>query len=143
MTGDPVAGAQLTEHRLLTGALLTGMGAACVEAASGRGRDGVGYVSVQGNAGNVPLSGVRNGISAEQRLGIKMEGMVEQLAGLCQLHDLAQLHDSHTVADVLDGTQAVGDEQIGQPQLLLDLLKQVQDLRLYGHVQGGDGLVAD
>ena len=33
------------------------------------------------------------------------------------------------------------DEQVGQPQLLLQLLKQRQDLRLDGDVQRGGGFV--
>ena len=47
------------------------------------------------------------------------------------------------VGDVLDDGQVVGDEQIGQVALFLQLLQQVDDLRLDGHVQRGDRLVAD
>ena len=37
----------------------------------------------------------------------------------------------------------MGDEEVGQVQVVLQILHQVQDLGLNGHVQGGDRLVAD
>ena len=37
----------------------------------------------------------------------------------------------------------MGDEQIGEVELLLQLLKEIDDLSLNGDVQGGDGLVTD
>ena len=39
--------------------------------------------------------------------------------------------------------QVVGDEQVAQPQLALQVDHEVQDLRLHGHVEGGDRLVGD
>ncbi|GAA3220022.1 hypothetical protein GCM10020256_25600 [Streptomyces thermocoprophilus] len=40
-------------------------------------------------------------------------------------------------------SQVVGDEQERDAEFLLHLLKQVDDLRLDGHVQRGDRLVGD
>ena len=37
----------------------------------------------------------------------------------------------------------MGDEHIGQAVLVLKVLKQVEHLRAYGHIQGGYRLVAD
>ena len=45
--------------------------------------------------------------------------------------------------DVLDHRQVVGDEQIGQLELVLQVVQQVDDLRADGHVEGADRLVAD
>lgn len=39
--------------------------------------------------------------------------------------------------------QVVRDEDVGDPQLLLQLVEQVQHLRLHGEVQRGDRLVTD
>jgi hypothetical protein len=39
--------------------------------------------------------------------------------------------------------QVVGDEDVGQPELVLQLLHEVDDLRLHRHVQRGHRLVAD
>ena len=59
------------------------------------------------------------------------------------LHDPAQVHHRHLVGEVLDDGQVVGDEQVGDAPLLLQVVQQVQDLALDRHVQGRDGLVAD
>ena len=44
---------------------------------------------------------------------------------------------------MLDDAHVVGDEQVGQAELALELLEQVEDLRLDRHVERGDRLVAD
>ena len=59
------------------------------------------------------------------------------------LHHKAQIHDRDAVRDHLHHRQVVGDEHVRQLILLLKTVKQVEDLGLDGHVQGGDGLVGD
>ena len=44
---------------------------------------------------------------------------------------------------MLHHRQVVGDEQVGQPEILLQLPQEVDDLRLDRYVQRGDRLVAD
>ena len=66
-----------------------------------------------------------------------------QLLGRGKLHDLAQIHHPDALAAVLHHAQVVGDEEIGQVQLLLQVLQQVDDLGLDGHIQSGHRLVAD
>ena len=44
---------------------------------------------------------------------------------------------------MLDNTQIMGDKEVGQFMLFLQLLEQVDDLCLDGDIQSGDGLVAD
>src|SRR5262245_37970059 len=44
---------------------------------------------------------------------------------------------------MLDHCQAVGDEQVGQPKFVLQILKQVDYLGLDRHVEGRDRLIAD
>ena len=58
------------------------------------------------------------------------------------LHDPAEVHHRHPVGDVLHHRQVVRDEQVGQPELLLQVLQQVQDLGLDRHVERRDRLVA-
>ena len=53
-----------------------------------------------------------------------------KLLGRDDLDDLAEIHDRNAVADVLDHPQIVRDEQIGEPELLLQIEQHVQDLRL-------------
>ena len=71
-----------------------------------------------------------------------MDGILVQLIALRQLHQSAQIHDADAVGNVAHHGQVVGDEQIGQTQLLLHVLQHIDHLGLDGHVQGGDGLVA-
>jgi len=42
---------------------------------------------------------------------------------------------------MLDHTQVMGHKEVGKAVLLLKLIHQVEDLRLYGYVKGGNGLV--
>ena len=72
-----------------------------------------------------------------------MDAVGDQLKAVGQLHQLAQIHNADAVGNVLDNAQVVGDEQVGQPHLLLQVLKHVDDLRLDRNVQRGDRLVAD
>ncbi len=69
--------------------------------------------------------------------------MVEDLFGVPQFDDLAEVHDRNAVTDLTDDTKIVRDEQQRQPQLLLQVLEKVQDLTLDGDVQTGHGLVGD
>ena len=55
----------------------------------------------------------------QQRLRIGMQRRREQGPLVGQLDDLADIHDRHAVADVLDHRQVVGDEQEGQAVLRL------------------------
>ena len=84
---------------------------------------------------------VGDGNSAQQSLGVGVQGMEEQLFSLCQLHDAALADDGDAVRDESDDRQVVGDEQVGQTAGLLHAVQQVQHLRTDGDVQCRDGLV--
>jgi hypothetical protein len=58
-----------------------------------------------------------------------------------RFHDPAEVHDGDPVADMADDRQVVGDEQVGQLELVLEALQEVDDLGLDRHVQGADRLV--
>ena len=72
-----------------------------------------------------------------------MLGVADHLIGRAVLHDPTQIHNGDAVGDVLYHREVMGDEQIGQALLLLQLLQKVDDLRLDGNVQSGNTLVAD
>ena len=61
----------------------------------------------------------------------------------CQLDDAAKIHDGDARADVLHDCEIVGDEQISQPELFLEIGKQIDDLRLDRDVERRYRLVAD
>jgi hypothetical protein len=55
----------------------------------------------------------------------------------------AEVHDQHAVGDVADDVEVVRDEDVGEAEVALEVLEQVQDLRLHGDVERRDRLVAD
>jgi hypothetical protein len=70
-----------------------------------------------------------------------MLGPRRQAAGRRDLDDAPEIHHGDAVADVLHRRQVVRDEQVGQVQLVLQPLQQVEHLRLDRHVQRRDRLV--
>ena len=66
----------------------------------------------------------------KQRLGIGMTraGIEGALGG--DFDELAEIHHSDAVADMLHDREVVGDEQIGEPETALQVLQQVDNLRL-------------
>jgi hypothetical protein len=60
-----------------------------------------------------------------------------------QLHDLAEVHHGDAVGDVADHREVVRDDHVRQAELVLEVVHQVDDLRLDGHVERGDRLVGD
>ena len=89
----------------------------------------------------LPAAGDGNG--RQQSLGIGMQWLAEQLRGIRCLHQLAQVHHRDLIGEELHHRQVMGDKEIGQVELRLQILQQVQDLSLDGHVQRGHRLVAD
>ena len=80
-------------------------------------------------------SGFGTGMADMSACGVRMLLLAEQVAAVGQLGDPAEVHDRHAVADVLDDAHVVGDEHVGQAELALELLEQVEDLRLDRHVE--------
>ncbi|CUJ82633.1 Uncharacterised protein [Achromobacter sp. 2789STDY5608615] len=78
----------------------------------------------------------------QQHPRIRMFRRIEQLVRRRLLHDPAQVHHCHPVRHVAHHRQIVADEHIRQPELLLQIAHQVQDLRLHRHVQRRGRLVA-
>ena len=60
-----------------------------------------------------------------------------------RLHDLAQVHDRHAVRDLPHDGEVVRHEEIGDPELTLEVSQQVQDLGLDRDVERRNGLVTD
>ena len=59
------------------------------------------------------------------------------------LDDAAEIHDGNVVADVLHHREIVRDEQVGELPLALQVLQEVDDLRLDRDVERRHRLVAD
>ncbi len=59
-----------------------------------------------------------------------------------ELDDLAEIHDRDPMGHVLDDGEIMTDEEERKAELALQVLQQVDDLRLDGNVERGDRLVA-
>ena len=95
--------------------------------------------------GDQPLIalGVHAGHGAQQAHGVGVAGLVEDVVYRPLLHDLAGIHDGDLVADLSHHAQVVGDEDNAHVSLLLELLHELQNLGLNGHVQSSGGLVGN
>src|SRR3984957_1864094 len=91
----------------------------------------------------IGVLGIGQGHRGQQGVGVGGTRMIPHLLGRRLLGDLPQIHDRHAVAHVTHDRQVVGDEDIGQTELALQVGEQVQDLRLDRHVQRGHRLVTD
>ena len=70
-------------------------------------------------------------------------GRANSSAAVRELDDLPEVHDRDPVGDVADDGEVVGDEEVGEPELLLQLDEQVQHLRLDRDVERRHRLVGD
>ncbi len=110
-----------------------------------RGRvDRAGQVALQQDALPRPLgSRVGQWHGGGQSVGVRMQRRTVDLLRVGDLHDPAEVHHSDPVGDVAHDGQVVRDEDVGQPELVLQVLEQVDDLGLDRHVERRDRLVAD
>ena len=64
-----------------------------------------------------------------------MQRLIVQIVTVSQFDNHPQIHDCHTVTYMTDHAEIVGDEEISQPQLLLQIFEQVDDLGLDQDIQ--------
>ena len=103
-----------------------------------------GHVAGQDDAFALSLDqriGNRDG--GQKRSRVRVERVVVEFVAVRDLDDVAEVHHGDAVADVADDRKVVSDEQVGQPELLLQVFEQVDDLSLNRNVQRRNRLVAD
>ena len=62
-----------------------------------------------------PIVRIQTRRRRQQRLGVRMTRIVEDLVLGALLHAAAEIHHHHFISDVLDDRQVVGDKHVGQP----------------------------
>ena len=77
----------------------------------------------------------------EQPPRVRVLRLREDLRGRPVLHDPARVHHHHRVRGLGDDAEVVRDEDDADVELALDLLDQLEDLRLHRHVERGRRLV--
>ena len=70
-----------------------------------------------------------------------MPRIVEERIAGGDFDDGAEIHDRNRRADEFHDTQVVADEQVGQPQVALEVGEQIEDLRLDRDVECRDRLI--
>ena len=100
--------------------------------------------------GGVPGIGFRSAPSAdqprqrvEQAPGVGVLGAVEDVLVAALLDRLGRVHDQHVVGRLGDHAEVVRDQDDGAAEVALQLVHQLQDLGLGGHVERRGGLVGD
>ena len=71
---------------------------------------------------------VGDGDGRQEGRGVGVGGSQVHVVGRTLLDDLSQVHDGDAVAQVPHHRQVVGDEQVGQPQPVLQFAQEVDDL---------------
>ena len=64
-----------------------------------------------------------------------------QLLGRCQLNERSKIQNRHTIGNMLDHRQVMGNEKIGQSHLFLQIHKKIDDLCLNRNIKRGDRLI--
>ena len=80
---------------------------------------------------------------AEESARVGMPGAREELTHRRALHDLARVHDENAVRGLRHDAEVVGDEKNGERELVPELEKKVEHLRLHGDVERRRRLVGD
>ena len=80
---------------------------------------------------------------AEQAPGVRVLRVVEELALRPVLDDAARVHHGDVVGDVGDDAEVVRDQDHRRVEVVLELVDQLDDLRLDRHVERRRGLVGD
>ncbi len=79
----------------------------------------------------------------EQRLRVRVARRVVDRVAVADLDDASGIHDGDALRDVADDREVVGDEEIGQAELALQVREQVDDLRAHRDVERRDRLVGN
>ncbi|MMZ65771.1 hypothetical protein D1872_282040 [compost metagenome] len=66
-----------------------------------------------------------------------------QFFALGKLYNSAQIHNRHTVTNMLDHGQIMRDEQVGQSETILQILQQIDYLSLNGHIKRRDRFITN
>lgn len=81
--------------------------------------------------------------SREQRLGVRVTGVVEKRVRLALFDEAAAVHHGHAVGDVPDDGQVMRYEEVADAESGFKICKKIEQASLNGDVEGGDRLVED
>ena len=117
--GDEVVGGDLSQLWAVGLAARLSDGTARIEGAAG-GRGG-GYFIGQRSGAVAPGVGVGQWYGSEQSLSVRMGGVAIECLGRGSLDDLSEIHDGNLVGEMLDDGEVVGDEEVTESELILEV----------------------
>ncbi len=132
---------QAVERRRVTAAHVHCVRAAGVERASGDGLEPVRNRSVDDLEVRAVLDQIGQG--AEKAIGVRMAPAVEDLLHRAGLDDVAGIRHPDAITGLGNHAEIVSDEEDCKVFRLTQIGEQLQNLRLYGHVEGGCRLVGN
>ena len=95
-------------------------------------------------------NGERPGWHAPRRRGrgdqsgsVRVPGLTADGFSTANLDKFAQVHDANPITHMLDSGQVVADQEIGDPELSLQVFQEIENLRTDGDIEGGHRLVED
>src|ERR1043166_8634553 len=109
MTGNTVSRRRLLDGRRLGGATRHGKGAARMETAAWRRRQGARDLALDRDALALVV-GMRWQRRGKQRLGIGMQRLVAKFERVGQFDDLSEVHDRDAAGDMSHGPEVVAGE---------------------------------
>src|SRR6478672_2806884 len=131
-----------TESRIVARAALLDELAPCPEPAPGGDVEGRGDVTSDRGAPTTKQGiGARNRLEQPDRVGMLRRS--EDLLCLRDLDDPTEIHDRDPVRDVAYDRELVRDEDHRETEAGHEIVEQVEDLRLNGHVERAHRLVRD
>ena len=125
-------GRHLAQGGVFHGAARHRVGAARVKMATRRRLERARQLPLHDREGPAPRFKARRRREQGARVGVI--GASEHLQGRPFFHHTAEIHNGDPVRDVLHDAEIVADEQVGKAELLAQIHKQVEDLRLYGDI---------
>ena len=79
----------------------------------------------------------------KQRPCVGMERVRKECICISKFHYLTQVHYRDSIADMANNAQVVADEEVGQSEIFLKILKEIEYLRLNRDIKRGHRFVSD
>jgi hypothetical protein len=79
----------------------------------------------------------------QQRLGVRVARLGKQRIAAGGLHQLSEIHHRHVIAQMFHHAKVMGDKQKGDAEIVAQIGKQIDDLRLNRDIQRRDRLVGN
>ena len=92
-------------------------------------------IALENDALPSPAHRIRDGYGGEQSLRVRVQRRAEQGPFVGELDDPSEVHHRDAMADVLHHRQIMCDEQVGQPELVLQVHQEIDHLRLNGDIE--------